>query len=121
MEAVRYLKRIGMENVKTHEEMLTEYAMPRMQEHHKRVKIYGPKDPSAKCGIIPFGIEDLSSHDVALLLDNYGIMVRSGFHCAQPLHALFKLSSSVRMSFYIYNTREEIDRFIEVLEEIERF
>jgi cysteine desulfurase/selenocysteine lyase len=121
MEAVRYLKRIGMENVKTHEEMLTEYAMPRMQEHHKRVKIYGPKDPSTKCGIIPFGIEDLSSHDVALLLDNYGIMVRSGFHCAQPLHALFKLSSSARVSFYIYNTREEIDRFIEVLEEIERF
>jgi len=119
MEAVKYLKRLGMENVMAHEKALTEYAMRRMREC-KKVKIYGPKDPSVKCGIIPFGVEDLSSHDVALFLDNYGIMVRSGFHCAQPLHEMFKLKSSARASFYIYNTREEIDRFIEVLKEMER-
>jgi cysteine desulfurase/selenocysteine lyase len=118
MEAVKYLERIGMENVKRHEAMLTEYAMTRMKEC-KKVKIYGPKDLSVKCGIIPFDIEGLSSHDVALFLDNYGIMVRSGFHCAQPLHQIFKLKSSVRASFYVYNTREEIDRFVEVLKEIE--
>jgi cysteine desulfurase/selenocysteine lyase len=121
MEAVRYLKRIGMENVKKHEETLTRYAMPHMKECSKRIQIYGPQDPSAKCGIIPFGVEGLSSHDIALFLDNYGIMVRSGYHCAQPLHELFKLNSSARASFYIYNTREEIDKFIEVLKEIERF
>jgi cysteine desulfurase/selenocysteine lyase len=69
---------------------------------------------------MPFGIVGLSSHDVALFLDNYGIMIRSGFHCAQPLHQVFKLQSSARVSFYIYNTREEIDRFIEVLKEIEQ-
>ena len=119
MEAVKYLKRLGMENVMAHEKALTEYAMRRMREC-KKVKVYGPKDPSVKCGIIPFGVEDLSSHDVALFLDNYGIMVRSGFHCAQPLHEMFKLKSSARASFYIYNTREEIDRFIEVLKEMER-
>jgi cysteine desulfurase/selenocysteine lyase len=118
MEAVKYLRRIGMENVKAHEGMLTEYATQRMQEC-KKVKIYGPKDASTKCGIIPFGVDDLSSHDVALFLDNYGIMVRSGFHCAQPLHQMFKLNSSARASFYVYNTREEVDRFIEVLKEIE--
>ncbi len=121
MEAVRYLKRIGMENVKSHEEMLTRYAMPRMQESCRNLEIYGPKEASGKCGIIPFGIRGLSSHDVALFLDNYGIMVRSGFHCAQPLHDLLKLSSSARVSFYIYNTREEIDRLTEILGEIERF
>jgi cysteine desulfurase/selenocysteine lyase len=121
MEAVNYLKRIGMDNVKAHEEMLTEYAMRRMQECCKKVEIYGPKDPSAKCGIIPFGIVGLSSHDIALFLDNYGIMVRSGYHCAQPLHQLLKLNSSARVSFYIYNMREEIDRLVEVLQEIERF
>jgi cysteine desulfurase/selenocysteine lyase len=118
MEAVKYLRKIGMENVKAHEGMLTEYATQRMQEC-KKVKIYGPKDASIKCGIIPFGVDGLSSHDVALFLDNYGIMVRSGFHCAQPLHQMFKLNSSARVSFYVYNTREEIDRFIEVLKEIE--
>jgi cysteine desulfurase/selenocysteine lyase len=120
-EAMRYLKRIGMDNVKEHEEKLTEYALPRMQNCCKRLKVYGTKDTSAKCGIIPFGVDGLSSHDVALFLDNYGIMIRSGFHCAQPLHEIFKLSSSARASFYIYNTREEIDSFTEVLKEIEQF
>ncbi len=120
MSAVRYLKDIGMGNVKAHEGILTEYALRRMQECEK-VTIYGPKDSSLKCGIIPFSIEGFSSHDVALFLDSYGIMIRSGFHCAQPLHEKFKLKSSARASFYIYNTREEIDRFIEALKEIEQF
>ena len=83
--------------------------------------LYGTSDHSLKCGIMPFGIAGLSSHDVAIFLDNYGIMIRSGFHCAQPLHQIFKLQSSARASFYIYNTREEIDRFTEVLKEIESF
>jgi len=120
MEAVRYLKRLGMKNVKAHEEMLTKYALPRMKSC-KKCKIFGTQDTSVKCGIVPFGMDGLSSHDVALFLDNYGIMVRSGFHCAQPLHEVFKLSSTARASFYVYNTREEIDRFAEVLKEIGRF
>lgn len=119
MAAIKYLKDIGMENVKAHEKNLTEYAMQHMQECNK-VKIYGPKDASVKCGIIPFGVDGLGSHDVALFLDSYGIMIRSGFHCAQPLHEKFKLKSSARASFYIYNTREEIDRFVDVLKEIEQ-
>jgi len=120
MAAIKYLKDIGMKNVKTHEETLTKYAMHHMQDREK-VKIYGPKDASIKCGIIPFSVDGLSSHDVALFLDSYGIMIRSGFHCAQPLHEKFNLKSSARASFYIYNTREEIDRFVEVLKEIEQF
>jgi cysteine desulfurase/selenocysteine lyase len=66
-------------------------------------------------------VKGLSSHDVALFLDNFGIMVRSGFHCAQPLHELLKLNSSARASFYVYNTQEEVDKFVEVLEEIGQF
>jgi cysteine desulfurase/selenocysteine lyase len=120
MEAVRYLGRLGMENVKAHEEMLTTYAVKRIEECDK-VKIYGPQSVSDKCGIIPFKVDGLSSHDVALFLDNYGIMIRSGYHCAQPLHEIFSLGSSARASFYVYNTREEIDKFIEVLKEIEQF
>ena len=120
-EAVRYLKQLGMENVKKHEERLTSYAVPRMQECSEKLEIYGPTDFSSRCSIIPFGVKGLSSHDVALFLDNFGIMVRSGFQCAQPLHELLKLDSSARASFYVYNTQEEVDRFVQVLEEIGRF
>jgi cysteine desulfurase/selenocysteine lyase len=119
MEAVKYLERIGMAEVLKHEKALTEYAVTRLRECHK-VTVYSSRDLSLKCGIIPFNVEGLSSHDIALFCDNFGIMIRSGFHCAQPLHQVFKLPSSARASFYIYNTREEIDRFVEVLKEIER-
>jgi cysteine desulfurase/selenocysteine lyase len=119
MVAVKYLKNIGMENVKAHECTLTEYAMKRLKECEK-VKIYGPEDASIKCGIVPFNLEGFDSHDLALLLDTYGIMIRSGFHCAQPLHQRFRLKSSARASFYIYNTQEEVDKLVEVLKEIEQ-
>ncbi|HUW47189.1 MAG TPA: cysteine desulfurase, partial [Patescibacteria group bacterium] len=107
MTAVKYLKHLGMENVKKHEQSLTEYALPRMLNCSGSVEVYGTKNTSAKSGIIPFDVKGLSSHDVALFLDNYGIMVRSGFHCAQPLHELFILNSSARASFYVYNTQKE--------------
>lgn len=119
-EAIKYLERIGMSEVFKHERMLTEYATKRMQNCCTKLTLYGPAGIAFKCGMIPFGIDGLSSHDVALFCDNYGIMLRSGFHCAQPLHQAFKLQSSARASFYIYNTREEIDRFVEVLKEIEQ-
>lgn len=112
--AIEYLKGIGMEEVYEHEKELTEYTVKHMKECDK-IKLYGTNDLSQRCGIIPFGVRDISAHDVALLCDNYGIMIRSGYHCAQPLHEILKLKSSARASFYIYNTREEVDRFIEVL------
>ena len=118
MEAVKYLRRIGMENVQRHERELTEYVLKRFGEFEK-VKFYGPKDASLKCGIIPFNIDGMNPHDVALMLDSFGIMVRSGYHCAEPLHRRLGIKGSARASFYIYNTKEEIDRFIEVLRSIE--
>lgn len=117
-KAIKYLQRIGMDQVQAHECFLTNYAIKRMQEC-SNITIHGPIEAGLKCGIIPFSVRGLSSHDTALLCDNYGIMIRSGFHCAQPLHQVFKLQSSARASFYIYNTRKEIDRFQEVLKEIE--
>jgi len=119
MEAVKYLENIGMDQVLSHECLLTGYAIKRMKECGK-VILHGPTDTALKCGIIPFSVQGLSSHDVALLFDNYGIMIRSGFHCAQPLHQALKLQSSARVSFYIYNTQKEIDRFVEILKEIEQ-
>jgi len=119
MEAVNYLERLGMTEVLKHEKELTEYTVKRMLECSK-CTFHGPNDLSLKCGIIPFNVDGLSSHDVAAICDSFGIMLRSGFHCAQPLHQVFKLPSSARASFYIYNTHEEIDRFVDVLKEIER-
>ena len=117
-EAVKYLDAVGMDNVLSHEKALTKYAEEQLQKCSK-VTIYGCMDLSKKCGIIPFSVKGLSSHDVALICDNYGIMIRSGYHCAQPLHQeVLKLESSDRASFYIYNTEEEIDRFVEVLKEM---
>jgi len=119
MAAIKYLERIGMDEVFRHEAELNEYAVKRVREC-RRVTLYGPLG-AFKCGILPFNVAGLSSHDVALFLDNYGITIRSGYHCAQPLHQSLMLQSSARASFYIYNTREEIDRFVEVLGEIEQF
>jgi cysteine desulfurase/selenocysteine lyase len=120
-EAVRYLQRLGMAEVFQHEKTLTEYALKKMLSCCTKLELYGTTDPSLKCGIIPFGVKGLSSHDVALFCDNYGIMIRSGFHCAQPLHEFFELQSSARASFYVYNTVEEVDRFVDILKEMEQF
>ena len=117
--AVQYLETLGMNNVLCHEKELTEYAFKRIGER-RNITIYGPSDLSKKCGIIPFGLKGMSSHEAAGALNEFGIAIRSGFHCAQPLHQIFKLESSARASFYIYNTKEEVDRFIEVLKELDQ-
>jgi cysteine desulfurase/selenocysteine lyase len=115
--AVKYLEGLGMDNVFAHERELTKYAVDRMREFSK-VTIYGPSDLSKKCGIIPFGVKGMSSHEAAGLFNEFGVAMRSGYHCAQPLHEVFKLASSARISFYIYNTKEEVDHFIELLKGI---
>jgi len=109
MEAVRYLRRIGMIEVARHEKELTAYALEKLSNIEK-IQIVGPRDISSKSGIIPFLVKGFNSHDVALFLDNFGILVRSGFHCAEPLHQQLGIRPTVRASFYIYNTKEEIDR-----------
>ena len=119
-EATTYLQRLGMDEVLKHEKMLTDYALKKLLNCCTKLRLYGTTDTSLKCGIIPFGIDGMSSHDVAAICNEFGIALRSGFHCAQPLHELFKLQSSARASFYIYNTVEEVDRFIDVLKEIEQ-
>jgi cysteine desulfurase/selenocysteine lyase len=115
--AINYLEQVGMANILAHEQFLTKYALNGMKNLQK-VLLYGLSD-SNKCGIISFGIAGVSSHDVALLCDSYGIAIRSGYHCAQPLHQISQLPSSARASFYLYNTTEEIDRFLEVLKELQ--
>lgn len=117
MEAMKYLKRLGMENVHRYERELVRYTLDLMREMDE-VEVYGPKDPSMRGGVVAFNIKGLGGHITASLLDDYGIMVRSGHHCTQPLHEFLNISNSARASYYIYNLREEIDIFIEALRDI---
>ncbi len=119
-EAVRYLEKLGMINVKKHEEELLTYALKRINEELSGfIDIYGPSDPGKKGGIISFNAKNYDPHTVALHLDSEGIAIRSGFHCAQPLHEhLGLMEGSARASFYIYNTKEEIDVFVDALKKL---
>jgi cysteine desulfurase/selenocysteine lyase len=113
--AVDYLKQIGMENVHEHEREITSYAIRRMSEV-KDITIYGPKDVTRRVGALSFNLGDIHAHDLATILDEEGIAIRSGHHCAQPLMEFLNVPAMSRASFYIYNTKEEVDVFIEALE-----
>jgi len=109
--AVNYLKSIGMESIRDHERRLTERAIEILREVGG-VEIYGPMEPEKRCGLVAFNLKGISGDLVAALLDEFeNIAVRSGFHCAQPLHKILGAQSSVRASFYLYNTLDELEAF----------
>lgn len=116
-EAVSYLNSLGMSKVFEHEKMLTFYALTRLREISE-VTIYGPASGKEKIGPVAFNIKDVHPHDVAQLLDREGIAVRSGHHCAMPIHKKLNILASCRASFYIYNTKEEIDKLVEGIEKV---
>ena len=106
--AIDYLTKIGMDNVREHEVELTKYAMEKLSEV-KGIHIYGTKDISKRGGVISFNFADVHPHDVAQIIDGEGIAVRSGHHCAQVLMERLNVAATSRASFYIYNTKEDID------------
>lgn len=114
--ALDYLNEIGMENIRSHEIDLTKYALKRMSEL-KQIKLYGDTNILNRGGIISFNLGDIHPHDLATILNNYGIAIRSGHHCAQVLMEKLDISATSRASFYIYNTKEEINIFINALGE----
>jgi len=107
--AVDYLTALGMENVRRHERELTAYALEVLGKL-PGVRLFGPLDADRRGGVVSFDIEGVHPHDVASILDVEGLCVRSGQHCAQPLHDRFQVPATTRASFYVYNTTEEIDR-----------
>ncbi|CAI8737960.1 MULTISPECIES: cysteine desulfurase SufS [Bacillus] len=109
--AIDFLEEIGLDNIEKHEHELAQYALERLSEVDG-VTIYGPKH---RAGLVTFNIDEVHPHDVATVLDVEGIAVRAGHHCAQPLMKWLKASSTARASFYLYNTKEEIDTFVEAL------
>ena len=117
--AAEYLMRLGMDNVRRHEIELTSYTLKRIREElSSEVEYYGPWDARVKGGVIAFNIRDLHYHTVGKALDMLGIAVRTGKHCAHPLHYRLGLNGTVRASYYIYNTREEVDILVEALKTI---
>ena len=118
--AVAYLKKIGMDNVREHERDLTEYALKRLRELEKSglITIYGPKSPNARGAAIPFNVNGVHAHDVAQILDSFGIAVRSGQHCAAPLVMNFGVMAMVRVTLYVYNTKNEIDYLVDKIKEV---
>lgn len=117
--AVDYLEKIGMENIRKHEIYLTEYALESMQSL-KYITIYGPMDSKFRGGVISFNIADIHPHDLATIMNDHGIAIRSGHHCAQVLMQRLDVPATSRASFYIYNTKEEIDKFVNAVKEAGR-
>lgn len=115
--AIGYLKRIGIDNVRAHEERLAGHMLKRLSEV-EGLRILGPKKAKRRVALLAFELEGVHPHDVAALLDEDGICVRSGHHCAMPLHERLGIPASTRASAYIYNKEGEIDRLAESLEKI---
>ncbi|MDE1728283.1 MAG: cysteine desulfurase [Thaumarchaeota archaeon] len=112
--ALDYLNKIGMDKVREHEMELTKYALDKLSQI-KGIILYGPKDVAKRGGVISFNLGDIHPHDLATIIDEDGIAIRSGHHCAQVLMERLDVSATSRASFYIYNTKEEVDVFIRSL------
>jgi len=114
--AVDYLQAVGMEAIHRYEQDLAAYAMERLSEI-PGLTIYGPP-ASERGGVISFTLKGSHPHDVAQILDRYGIAVRAGHHCAMPVHEKYGIPASTRASFYLYNTRDEVDRLVDSLYQV---
>ena len=113
--AVEYLEQLGMEAVREHEIELTEYAMNRLRD--EGAVIYGPRDPKDKGGVLAFNLDEVHPHDLATIVDQEGVCVRAGHHCAQPLMRRYGIPATARASFYVYNTKSDVDVLIGALGE----
>ncbi len=117
--AIDYLNNVGMENVESIEKELVSYAMQELAKLDF-IEIYGPKDAAKRASVISFNIKGVHPHDVASVLDSENVCIRSGNHCAQPLLRSMNIDSTCRASFYIYNTKEDIDNLVEALKKTKK-
>ena len=112
--AIDYLEGIGMQAVQAHEELLAEYAYEQLSAADD-VSIYGPPGDD-RGGLVAFNVEGVHAHDLSSILNDFAVAIRAGDHCTQPLHDTLGTAASARASFYIYNTREEIDQLVEAVD-----
>ena len=112
--AIDYMNEVGFDNIAIHEHELLVYGTKRLQEI-EGLTIYGPTDLNKKASVISFNIENIHPYDIGTIIDKLGIAVRTGHHCAQPIMDFFKIPGTIRASFAFYNTKEEIDIFVEAV------
>jgi len=115
--AIDYLNKIGMDNIRNHEIELTKYALDKMSKV-KGITIYGTNDITKRGGVISFNFHDVHPHDVATIIDKDGVAIRSGHHCAQVLMERLDVAATNRASFYVYNTKQEVDALIGSLNKV---
>jgi cysteine desulfurase/selenocysteine lyase len=111
--AIDYLEALGMDEVRAHEAEITRYALDRLIECGATV--FGPKDVADRGGAVSFWYRDVHPHDLATILNEHGVAIRAGHHCAQLVMRRFGVPATARASFYVYNTMEEVDALIDAL------
>lgn len=112
--AIRYVEAVGFDAIRAQEARLVKRTLEGLREI-PHIQIIGPADPAEKEGLVSFNVEDVHPHDVAQILSAEGICIRTGHHCAEPLHRYLGINASCRASFWFYNTEEEVDYFLEKL------
>jgi len=115
-EACDYLDDIGMANVERHENELAQYALERL-EAEGDVETYGPPAGEERGGLVAFNVDGVHAHDLSSILNDSAVAIRAGDHCTQPLHDKLGVAASARASFYIYNTKEEVDKLVEAIDD----
>jgi cysteine desulfurase/selenocysteine lyase len=118
--AVDYLSRLGMDNVAAHEESLTAHALDALREI-RGVRVLGPDTTKDRGGAVAFEVDGIHPHDIGQVLDELGVEVRTGHHCAWPLHRALGVQSSARATFYIYNTHDEVEALADGIRYAQRF
>jgi cysteine desulfurase/selenocysteine lyase len=120
--AVDYLEALGLDAVRAHEKSLTAYALAALQERFDdRLTIYGPLDVEARGGAVSFLFDDIHAHDVSQVVDEQGVCVRAGHHCAKPLMRVLGVPATTRASFYVYNDEADVDALVDALTIAEQF
>jgi len=118
--AMEYLERVGFDALRAHDVDLLAYTMERLTALG-RIRILGPRDPQARSGSVAFTDEEIHPHDLSTVLDQCGVAIRAGHHCAQPLHRRYGIPASARASFYLYNGRDDIDALVEAILEARKY
>ena len=120
--AVDYLRAVGMDAVRAHEIALTGYAMEALVERvGDDIRIFGPPEPEARGGVLSFAFRDVHPHDVSQILDEYGVCVRAGHHCAKPLMRRLGVNATARAAFALYNDEHDVDTLVDALDAAGRF
>ncbi|SDC96669.1 aminotransferase class V-fold PLP-dependent enzyme [Natrinema hispanicum] len=114
--AIDWLEEIGMDRVQAHEEEITRYAYEQLTAEPD-VEIYGPEPGSERAGLVGFNVDGVHAHDLASIMNDHTVAIRAGDHCTQPLHDKLGVAASARASFYVYNTKDEVDKLVAAIDD----